>query len=369
MRDASPGAAGAFGGARDPLIRVLCACEDAGGARALAPVLRQLLERGDPIDFWLGRVAAEILQADLPAAGAAPIAEASELERRLAVWGDWQVLLSASTSWGLRIEGRAVQAARAQGCPSLTLIDFPSQYAERLSLDGPWSALGDRAALVDVPMRDDLLALGVPAERLEVTGSPAFDALLQAPPPASPPASDHVLFLSQPIAALFGDGPSRESFLGYTELTVLRALAPLVAQEGVRLVIRPHPREDAGQLEQLAATLPGEIAIDPSGTLGEAVDRARLVVGMMTMGLVEAALRGASVVSAQLHRRGPDPLPSNRVGLTFPALSEAELAGAVHRLLASPRERGETLARVAALGWRPGAAGRVVAALDRLAAR
>jgi hypothetical protein len=350
------------------LIRVLLACEDAGGARALAPVVDKLLARGDIVDFLLGPVAARCLHESGIASDIAPISNPSEVDAQLSRWRDWHVLVTASTPWGLRLEARAVLAARAHACPSLTFIDFPAQYRERLSFperDG-LCALPDRVAAIDWPMRDDLLAIGVAPERIVATGSPAFDAILAAPAPIVERRADTVLFLSQPIASLFGADESRSSFLGYTEHTTLAALAPLIARHRLRLIVRPHPREDVAALETFIATLPGDVVLQSAPALADAVASARLVVGMMTIGLTEAALRGASVISAQIGRRGVDPLASNRVQVTIPVVTESELASAVDELLRSPRSAADTRARIAALGWQPGAAKRLVAAIDSL---
>src|SRR5215469_16356443 len=93
------------------------------------------------------------------------------------------------------------------------------------------------------------------------------------------------------------------------------------------------------------------------------VTNARVVVGMFTMGLVEAALLGKPAISVQVGRRGPDALPTNRSGLTRGVIDPKELRDV---LAASLEGRLPPPPRAALDAWRPGAADRVIDALDAL---
>jgi hypothetical protein len=204
-------------------------------------------------------------------------------------------------------------------------------------------------------MHEDLRALGVADERVVVTGSPAFDATLARRRRWSP-SGRTVLFLSQPIKTLFGGE------LGYTEDDVLGAVAVVVAEAGAELVVRPHPREDTEALRKRMTALPCPTRTDASADVLDAVRDARVVVGMTTMALVHAALLGAPTLSVQIDRRGKDPLPTNRDGLTIPVADASELR---RQLLAALDAVAPLPPRVPA-GWSPDATGRVVAALDAL---
>jgi hypothetical protein len=350
-------------------LKVLVACEDAGGARALAPVVERLRARGDAVEVHAAAVAARTFRdAGVPVPETGIVTDASDAATRFSgeALASASVLLVSSTCWGARVEAAAVLAAQQRSVPALTVIDFWSNYRARLSFpdDDGLALVTDVVAVVDETMRRGLIEAGVSARRVTVTGSPAFDAYFDvAPPPA--PARRRVLFVSQPIASLYGAGPDAPRWLGYDEASVLRALATLAGERGVPVAVRPHPREDAVALERLAGTLPGEVAMATEGSFVDAVAASSVVVGMTTVALVEAALLGRTAISAQLGAFGGDALVTNAVGLTVGVFDEGQLGAALDRALADGvRPPAERLRR---LGWSPGATARVVAELDRIA--
>jgi hypothetical protein len=323
--------------------RIVVACEDAGGARAIAPVARALATRGDLVTTWLGAKALEAFRDE----GLGQSASASLDSVR-----DCDLLLTASTCWGERLEAQAISLATASAVPSVTVVDFWSNYAARLSYPtaAQLEVLPTRLAVIDDGMKTDLEAVGVPGARMVVTGSPAFDRWLNDPLPRRRSDGLHILFISQPIATLHGDS------LGYTETTVLAALAPVASRLGARVVVRPHPREDADALEAIVRALPCDARMDDSATLREALAESSVVVGLTSVALIEAALAGRPVVSAQLGRRGPDGLPTNRSGLTAPATDVESLERALAAADSASAHRAAAFA--------PGATERVVELID-----
>jgi hypothetical protein len=338
------------------------ACEDAGAAAFLAPVLDVLRARGDRLSFWLGAVAAATFRERGLAEGVVPLENADAIAHEIhgsPLLRNATALLTGTTHWGLRLEAHAAVEAQKQGlCPTLSVLDFWSNYEARLSFPAStgFGALVGQLAVVDDAMKDELLQAGAPAEKLVITGSPAFDITL-AQRGTWRPAGRRILFVSQPLESLYGRS------LGYTERDVLEALASVAAEAKAELVIRPHPREDAAALESLAKSLSREARLDSARDLIDAVREARVVVGMTTMALVHAALLGAVTYSVQLDRVGDDPLATNRVGLTLPITTRAELRKRVFDALAAPVDGAQP---PLPLGWAPGATARVVAALDAL---
>lgn len=323
----------------------LIVCEDAGAAAGLAPVAARL-ERRRVIAGDAARAAFEsrnvpVERFDVSCLDIAP---------------NVTTLVTGSTAWGDRIEARALLAARAKGVRTVTYLDFWSSYVERLSypMKTDLEVVPDVLAVVDDVMRDDLVKIGVSAERIVVTGNPAFDALHERRAAWPAPSGDVVLFLSQPLASLYGDT------LGYTERSTLEALAPAVAELGMRLRVRPHPREDRAALASLVSALPGACAMDASTSLEEALRNARIVTGMTTMALVEAALSGRPTVSIQLGGLSNVELPTVRAGATLLVTSPAALGAAVRDV----RDRGEALLPRGA-GFDTGATGRLLSVIVR----
>lgn len=336
----------------DDNARISIVCEDAGAAAALSVVAETLAKRRVLGEVVVGPNAAPyFFERGVSVLRAATPPAASFYERSPAI-------VTGSTIWGMRLEARAVLEARRRGCFVVTFLDFWGNYTERLSFPGhdDLHALPDVLAVIDETMRDDVVAAGVPERTVAVTGSPAFDELWSKPRLIAAPAG-YVLFLSQPLEALYGvAGPGHP--LGYTERSVVTSLARACAELGVPLRVRPHPREDAHSLGDFLAAQPGEASL-VGGSLLDACLGARVVVGMTTMALVEVAVRGMPTLSVQLGARLPTILPTIAAGATPLVTRDDELVAALGRTVA---ERPSGL--LDALGWRAGAADRLLSVID-----
>lgn len=333
------------------MTKVVVVCEDAGAAANLALVAAELRRRGIGVDSVVGRAAARYFGSDVR------LAESTTLDSTLRLIGapSTRVVVTGTSPWGMRLDAEAVLFARQCGRRTVSFLDYWANYAARLSYPSRdrLEVVPDRLAVVDLPMRDEAVAAGVPAGRIVVTGAPAFDGPLRRGiiDPAAPRTSC-VLFVSQPIAALYGDA------LGYTEATCLRALASVVAARGLELVVRPHPREDEASLRALVARLPGQCSVQTRGDLFEVAASAEVVVGMSTMALVEVALGGIPTVSLQVGAPAPIVLPTTAAGVTPLVVDESGLARALDEASAI---RGVPIRdRLEVLGWRPGATERMV---------
>src|SRR5262249_8377091 len=160
-------------------------------------------------------------------------------------------------SWGPnRPEPPFLDAARRLAIPSVSVVDFWSNYRERfLASTGEALVLPDRIAVMDDRAREEALEVGLAEPVLVATGNPHHEGLLGGfrgwDRPARlrfresmriPRNATVVLFASQPIEALYGDT------LGYTEQSVAtlvaESLAPVAGWLGhpIQLVVRPHPR-------------------------------------------------------------------------------------------------------------------------------
>jgi hypothetical protein len=302
-------------------------CEDAGAAGALAPVLPELHKRGHHISVWAtGRAEELFLRKEIPT-------------RRFA--DSWRaesptLVVTGTTAWGERIEAIVVRAARELGIPTLSFVDFWSNYSERFTHKEGFDSLPDVIAVVDERMREDVARACVGARRIVVTGSPLLDEA-QRSPQALPRADAPLLFLSQPFEALYGPAGQPNHPLGYTEREVLPVLARAAAAWRFRVRVRAHPREDSEALRALLASLAGAPTLSEGVALEEDVAQSRGVVGMTTMALVQAALMGRPTLSIQLSP-APLALPTFEAGLTALARDE-EAVGAWLSALA----RGELL--------------------------
>jgi hypothetical protein len=297
--------------------------------------------------------------------------DSSRAEGLLAV-GDPTALVT-STSWGPnRPEPAFLDAARQLGIPSVSVVDFWSNYRERfLAPAGDSLVLPDRIAVTDDRAKQEAIEAGLPASVLVAAGNPHHEGLLARfgrwdhtarlrfrESMRIPRNATVVLFASQPIEALYRDT------LGYSEQSVVTLVADSLVQVAgwlghpIQLVVRPHPR--GGRLALPPNRMELGIRLAAEGDPIEWCLAADLVVGMTSALLFDSALLGGRVVSVQPGLRGPDRLPTNRAGLSDPVYDAAAAPGALYRGLARPAQAGQPKALAALRAASVGATDRLV---------
>jgi hypothetical protein len=295
------------------------------------------------------------------------------------------ILLTATSDNGVNLEKPFIGAARRLGIPSLAVLDHWMNYRLRFANEkGELVYLPDRIAVMDQQARQEMIAEGLDAARLIVTGQPALDELASLGPAIKREQRKAVrrmlgveedermvLFASEPISTMCGTEPSQPLYPGYTEHSVLRALASALERvarrkdEKLVLVVRPHPLDKPGSLE-VSTDRPLRLVIDSRGKGRDVVLAAELVVGMTTMLLVEACLLGCIVISIQPGLRLADALPTNRSGVSRAVYRDEDIEPALVSLLFDEKARAMAAARTAQIQVEPGAAQRIVRLLDSL---
>lgn len=361
--------------------RVVAVAGDPGGADAVGPVLAALRAAGRPVTALAYAQAGPVwARRGVPSEPLPPTPDAAAL---LAGAG---ALLTATSCNGLDLEKPFRAAARRLGVPSVAVLDAWSNYVARFAgPDGRLDHLPDRVAVMDAQARDEMIAAGFDPGRVTVTGQPAFDDLAARRAAFDParraaargrlgvgPDERLVLFASQPLAALCGSDPSHPDYWGYTEQTVLALLTAALdrivrrRRTTLTLVVRPHPREDAGTLRGLTAGA-ARVVVDGGGGDGpEVALTADLVTGITSVLLVHACLLGCVVLSLQPGLRRGDVLPTNRAGRSRAAYRPDEIEPAVEALLFDPTARVDLANRARAAAPPGDAAGRVIRLLDSL---
>jgi hypothetical protein len=357
-----------------PLVLVVCG--DAGGAAAVAPVTAQLECENQLTPHVLAyRYALPAFRENHRAVREMTVTpDESGAEADLKTLNP--VLLLTGTTWRpVQPEKVFIAAARAVGVPSLTVLDYWSNYRARFNDEaGALAYLPDCIAIMDTQAREEMLSEGFPAEKLVVTGAPHLDSLSADRAAFGDEEriawrASHgverqettILFASQPLSVLYGDA------LGYTEQQVLAMLIDTLDSIAERdnieltLAVRPHPREDLLKFEGVRSRRIRMInAAQGTGrTWAMACD---LVVGMNTELLLEACYLGCLTISLQPNLRQPDVLPTNRSRLSLPAYTEHELEPVIRQALFDETFRREHHARLAAAAP-PGGATRRVADL------
>ncbi|HUF09853.1 MAG TPA: hypothetical protein VMO47_11060 [Rhodothermales bacterium] len=360
---------------------ILAVGGDPGGAAALAPVLvalhkdpaseTRVLGYRQAIDVWARwRIAIERLP------------ETQAVDPAAWIRGEDVDLLVTSTSVnGVDHERVFLRWAARASVPSVTVLDFGTNYAARFRDDiGGNLILPSAIAVMDERTKREMVAEGFPPDRLVVTGQPAFDAIRafraewtehrrrDARESLAAGASCRVvLFASQPLSQIAGLVGGAEVAVDERELlvAVARALEEIALSDNIDilLAVRPHPREhlrpqDLPRGERVRSVLWSE------GDSWSAVLAADLIVGMTTVLLVEACLLGCVVASLQPGGERSDPVPTNQTGGSMAVYDLAELRGTLRECLINEERRSRL--REANADWvSEGATDRVLALIAR----
>ncbi len=370
--------------------RILCFAREAGGAEAIAPVVKNL---GHSYRVLL-------LAKDF----AVPVFQSHNLEYQeyiihsaeaLAglirkIWDGRlpDVVLTSATSlpWNDMTERLLWRWAREHAIPSVAVIDQWQNYGLRFSGCNPdehLAYLPIRITTLDERAREEMISEGIPAEIIAVTGQPALDALFderQAFTSASrkvvrdkagaEPDSFLVLYVSEAMKRDFADS------LGYTEKSTLEfligTLSALVDETGMKphLVVKLHPQNTPADFAGIDFTKARrKFAISliqqeiPPRPLALASD---LVVGMTSVLLVESILLGVPTLSVTLKSKQDADLVAISLGALPQLRTEGEAADAIGSLIRDADFKTRWMERQKRLNVLPNATERVVREVENL---
>jgi hypothetical protein len=350
--------------------RVLMVAHDAGGARALLPVARELMRRGADVTALRSGPATRIFAEEAPEIPGADMAD----DTTLSALADHvrhptpDVLLSASGLYN-RVEHRMRIAAREAGVPVVALLDSWLNYRERFEREGEEieHSMPDKICAIDEMTRQGVIAIGMAEDDVIVTGHPDLEAAVRRSRTWT--SADREtrrrnvgLHDDALVIAFFSDpfyiGANREFYagpgalmhadgspvFGYTTREILPAVmeeleVALAAQnETAHLLVRPHPSESPESIREIietATTSRLRPQIQQSGSAAEAIQISDVVMGMMTIALLQSALSGTPAISVQigLNESGEDdPCIGNRLGYVHGVFDRAELRRVCERV-------------------------------------
>jgi hypothetical protein len=179
-----------------------------------------------------------------------------------------------------------VLVARSMGIPTLTLVHGVMNRGS-----GYTPLLADKALCWGELQRDQFLRLGVPPERLIVTGCPWLTRTLSVD--ARSARKKVGLDLDRPLA-LLATNPIHLDL----KLKMAKTFCEAVSQvPGVLGAVRVHPSEKIREYDEFASTHPGVVFLENHAwSVDEAVAAADLVVGHDSGFCSDALLKGRPVV-------------------------------------------------------------------------
>jgi len=349
---------------KEKIKRILAVAGDAGGARALLPVIRELKSSGE-IEFDCRAYAAafEIWKN----AGFQPIRiYPNQLD-------DFDKIILGTTVGEEMWEPEIIREARKSDVYTLCVLDFWTNYKERFTTEDGEFILPNSIAIMDEWAREEMIALGFPALSLHITGQPAFDEIIKfkesvgkggfATSEIEETNSLRVLYVSQPLSIL-----KCNRNLGYDEHQALDDLVSafnrisLQRETQMLFSIKPHPCEINPEYpisRELSANLQIEVLpqeIHPY----QAVLESDLVVGTNSVLLMEACFLGKPTLSYQPNLQITDALKSNAFGWSRAIYQQKDLLNALEGEIFDGEKREKRRRILASISQPHGATGRVI---------
>ena len=336
------------------MSRILVFSRDPGGANAVIPLVKPLRDQGCDVllygkDVALGKCRAAGLDVrDIMDS----VTEISSNAVDSFLSNESLDVIITGTSADDFTEKLIWKAGEKLGIPSLAIVDQWVNYGLRFSDHGVndigeyardrfFPYLPTRIVAMDDYARMEMIADGLPEERIAVCGQPYFETVLASRNDDVGNARFNalkgftqddfvVLFASEPMTTTYGAGAL--DYWGYTELTILTALISSlekIAEEAERrivLVVRPHPKEGRSHFMEIVGECRHvRCSFDSGSTPWELMNRADLVCGMSSMFLIESVILGRPVLSIQIALRREDPFVLARRGITRSVANWEEL--------------------------------------------
>lgn len=287
-------------------------------------------------------------------------------------------------------EKAALIAAKQAGIPVVAIIEsWPHRWLEVYgNRDIALYQQANAILLPDELSRKHMLERGFKRERLFVIGNPAQDSFLEHALKRDEHRSMMRQRLGVPNEAILvqwavsldlddpaQDRPDHPEWCGFSEAESLKEfLRTLSSLEGsgspmdVRGVIRQKPTHGFVRVRQLIEEYCPSVSFDNDRTTGIPLLLASdIVCGAVTLMVQQAAMLGVLGVHYFPNLNRPDPMITNRIGLTLPRYQRGDLRNLIKTLAERPGYAAELQSQVQPLILPTDATERVVTAIREFA--
>lgn len=195
-----------------------------------------------------------------------------------------------------------------------------------------------RILVMDELAKTLIMKDGIDETRIVITGQPHFESV-HAKYRQAQPAYDgeywNIVFVSEPISNDYDGNEKEKLYWGYNEKTIFYRLYNCLTKmadslpKKIRIVIRPHPREDINNWNEVIQTLSCEsimLELDAQNDSFSILKSADIVCGMSSMFLLEAVICEKPILSIEIGLCRENPFVLDKVGICHSILTEAELS-------------------------------------------
>ena len=245
-------------------------------------------------------------------------------------------LVLTGTSFGDSIEKRIIVAAKAQNIPTISIVDFWTDYVPSFSDPETRNLkyLPDYILAVDEIMKKEMVAVGFPPNKIFITGNPFFDSFSQK----SRHKTDKnlIAFFSQPFSEIYkNNSKDYKECAKFDEVKVFYNIVKAVEKIDLnkKIVINFHPRtKKFSKFDKIIKNSKLEIKEEKELSNKNLIKKAEIIAGINSVVLFEAAMKGKKVLSYQPGLKGEDLLISNRLGLSAPVYEKKYLYQAFKKM-------------------------------------
>jgi UDP-N-acetylglucosamine 2-epimerase len=184
-----------------------------------------------------------------------------------------------------------------------------------------------------------MIQVGLPIDKIVVTGQPYFDWLsnnFATESKKSSAAMKKIIFVSEPISQ------SYRNYLGYTEKTIFNELTSALNEISLKnkikitVLIKPHPREHSDYFINFVKNNKSEnlsFQVVQQSNFLDLINQADIICGMSSMALLEAVILKKNVISIQIGLKRESPFILDVLGALKSVRRQCDLVLALAAVL------------------------------------
>lgn len=333
---------------------------DPGGTNAILPLVKPLRERGHEVILYGKDVALNIYRQN-----GLDVNDITDYVSRIEIFEIETLLRNVHSDCiltGTSIEDFTERylwkASEKCNIPSFAILDQWINYGIRFSKYGAYQSdiykddkvhpfLPMRILVMDEIAKREAILDGLEASRIEITGQPYFETLMQKMDYITQSTiqdirkqinvekNDFVItFASEPVSVDYRGNIDEQDYWGFTEKTIFEELIKAIEDVAIgfkgkiSIIIKLHPREGKNSYMDVIEHFNNnnvKIALVENFDSCSLIAASNLVCGMSSMFLIEAAVTGKPVISITIGLKRESPFILDRIGVLKSVLSAEEL--------------------------------------------
>lgn len=339
--------------------KVLLFSRDPGGANTVAPLYKNLLEKGYSVKLY-GKDIALNKYNDYDLNGIDinnNLSGISQDEIYKFLLKEVPDFIITGTSADDFTEKYLWKCAQELKIPSFAILDQWMNYGLRFSKFGVSELkeyekekehiyLPSKILVMDNYAKEQIIKEGIEEDKILVSGHPYFDYLINKKETMSDKVikdfrktlgfneDDYIItYASEPISKTYNESDNSEHYWGYNERTIFKEFISVlnqVAQEAnkkIKLIIRLHPKENENNYNDFIDNIDNNISVIIDRKLNgfKVMCASDLICGMSSMFLIESAVLGRQIISIQIGLNRNNPFVFDQIGIVKSVLNRSDL--------------------------------------------